>query len=244
MTVTARGGGGVEAPTSVVPYRLVVPAAWARLPMDPLGMRDAARAMLRRRNANLPRDQTAALRHEVEQQLVAITRRPGGEYARMLLLLSLEVHRRPVTASCLVSLLPRAVADEEALQAVAAELATGAIASVVEDLGDHRGVVVVRDEVHALPDAPAGVDVQALGRQYADAIGLGDTQPEPGAPGSEPWTPGTTRHLEVYLPVLDSPRLLLLSFSTPIVPLFGSLTELFLMMAGTVQWEREPGRWS
>lgn len=242
--MTARDGSGVETATSSPPYRLVVPAAWTRLPMDPLGMRDAARAMLRRRYADLPRDETARLRHEVEQQLVAITRRPGSEYARMLLLLSLEVHRRPVTASCLVSLLPRAVRDEDALQAVAAELAHGAITSVVEDLGDNRGVVVVRDEVHALPEAPTGVDVQALAQQYADAIGLGETQPAPGAPGSEPWTPGTTRHVEVHLPVPDSPRLLLLSFSTPIVPLFDSLTELFLMMAGTVQWEREPGRWS
>lgn len=231
-------------PADSVPYRLVVPAAWTRLPMDPVGMRDAARAMLLRRYASLPRDETAKLRREVEQDLVALTRRAGSEYARMLLVLALEVSRRPITASCLVSLLPQAVRDEAALQALAAELSDGVVTSAVEELGANRGVVVVRDEVQPLPQAPEGVDVAALAARYADSIGLGEVPPEPGAPGSEPWTPGTVRHVDVHLPVPDSPRLLLLSFSTPLVPLFEPLTDLFLMMAATVQWDRGDGTWS
>lgn len=228
-------------PTDSVPYRLVVPTAWTRLPMDPLGMRDAARAMLLRRYGSLPRDQTAKLRREVEQDLVALTHRAGSEYARMLLVLALEVSRRPITASCLVSLLPQAVPDEAALQALAAEQAEGALTSVVEQLGDNRGVVVVREDQAPLPTAPDGVDVAALAEQYAESIGLGDV---PAGPDAPEWVPGTIRHVDVHLPVPDSPRLLLLSFSTPLVPLFEPLTELFLMMASTVQWDRGDGTFS
>lgn len=231
-------------PTDTVPYRLVVPAAWTRLPMDPVGMRDAARAMLLRRFGSLPRDETAKLRREVEQDLVALTRRAGSEYARMLLVLALEVSRRPITASCLVSLLPQAVPDEGALQALSVELSDGAVTSVVEELGGNRGVVVVRDEVQPLPQAPEGVDVTALAERFAASIGLGETPADPGTPAPEAWAPGTTRHVDVHLPVPDSPRLLLLSFSTPLVPLFEPLTELFLMMAATVQWNRGDGTWS
>jgi hypothetical protein len=162
-------------PTEALPYRLVVPAAWTRLPMDPVGMRDAARAMLLRRFGALPRDETATLRREVEQELVALTRRAGSEYTRMLLVLALEVSRRPITASCLVSLLPRAVPDETALQALAVELSDGSAISAVEDFGTNRGVVVVRDQVMPMSPVPDGVDVAALAELYADAIGLRET---------------------------------------------------------------------
>lgn len=233
----------MTAPELAVPYRLVVPAAWTRLPMDPVGMRDTARAMLRRRFAALPRDETARFRHELEQELVALTHRAGSEYTRMLLVLALEVQSRPISASCLVSLLPQSVPDEAALQTLAVDLSETALGSVVEDLGDNRGVVVVREQVQALPAAPAGVDVAALAQRYAGSIGLGDTPPEPGGAPARPWTPGTTRHVEVYMPVPDSQRLLLLSFSTPLVPLFDAFTELFLLIASTVQWERD-NRWA
>jgi hypothetical protein len=232
-------------PTDSLPYRLVVPAAWTRLPMDPVGMRDTSRAMLLRRFGALPRDQTATLRREVEQDLVALTRRAGSEYARMLLVLALEVSRRPITASCLVSLLPQAVPDETALQALAVDLSDGAATSVVEDLGANRGVVVVRDEVMPMSSVPEGVDVEALAQRYAEAIGSDESPATTRTVGAvAPWTPGTTRHVDVHLPVPDVPRLLLLSFSTPLVPLFEPLTELFLMMAATVQWDRGDGSWS
>lgn len=118
-----------------VPYRLVVPQGWTRLPVDPAGMRTAVRAMLRRRFATLQRDATAALRREVEQDLVSLTQGPGREYMRMLLVLDLEVQRRPVTGTCLVSLLPQPVVGEQALAQLADSMADGAVESVVEDLG-------------------------------------------------------------------------------------------------------------
>lgn len=59
-----------EAP-EVLPYRLVVPQGWTRLPVDPTRMRTAARAMMLRKLADHPRDATAALWRQVEPELAA-----------------------------------------------------------------------------------------------------------------------------------------------------------------------------
>lgn len=229
-----------------LPYRLVVPQGWTRLPVDPDRMRPAARAMLLRRFADRPRDATAALRREVEDQLVSVTRAPGREYLRMLLALDLQVERHPVTATCLVSLLPQSLATEAALQEVAASSAEGALDSVVTDVGPHRAVVVVRDTV-ADGEAPTG-EVSRAARRYARWLDTGDDAAAPS--DDEPLPPEavraarTTRSVEVLLPVPDVPRVLLLSFSTSVVPLFAPLTELFLTIAGTVQWQRTPDLWT
>lgn len=230
MTAVARTGR----PT---PYRLVVPRPWVRLPMDPEGMRSAARALLLRRYADQPRDATAAARRALEDELVALTRAQGTGFARMLLLLSLEVQRRPVSASCLVSLLPHAVEPGEAgLAALASELDDHA---EVRDVGRHRAVVAVRDRVER-PDLPGGTDLPGLADRAAQALGLGEA-PRRGAPA---WEPGTVRGVDVHLPLPDGEHLLLLSFSTPLPPLFEAMTELFLLIAGSVQFDRGDGSWS
>jgi hypothetical protein len=54
----------------------------------------------------------------------------------------------------------------------------------------------------------------------------------------------TTRCVDVLLPVPDVPRVLLLSFTTSVVPLFAPLTELFLTIASTVQWQRDADLWT
>lgn len=236
-----------------LPYRLVVPPGWTRLPAEPDRLRSAVRAMLLRRFAQQPRDATAALRREIEQELVDIARGPGREYLRMLLVLDLQVERRPVTATCLVSLLPQRVDGEPALQQLAASMADGVIESVVEDLGPNRGVVVVRDVRSAAPDVQADARVVAVARRHAawltsgdaaePAIGQADPFPEP-LPDDVLAAPRVTRSVDVFLPVPDAPRLLLLSFSTPVEPLFGPLTTLFLTIAGTVQWQRDGQGWS
>lgn len=202
--------------------------------MHPAGMRDAARAMLRRRFADRGRDETAQLRHELEAELVALTRRAGSTYARALLVLAVSVQEQPLSASCLLSVLPHAVRDEAGLADLALTLSEGALVSVVEDVGRHRGVVVVRDD-RVRP--PADVDVEALARRHAEEL-LGRPVHE-----ELPAPVGTTRHVEVHLPLPDSGSTLLLSFSTPLVPLFDELTELFLLMASTVQLADRDGRW-
>lgn len=208
--------------------------------MEPTAMRRAARPWLLQRFASQPRDQTALLRRMIEQDLVALTRRAGAEYARSLLVLAMDVSGRPITASCVVSVLPQRLADEQALQTLAAE-AYGAVEAVVADLGANRGVVVVRDSVES-PERPDGVDehqIAGLAKDIADTLGMSTDSPDP----AQQWEPGTTRNVEVYLPVPDGAQMLLLSFSTTLVPLFPALTELFVLMACTVQWQGDDGRW-
>lgn len=245
---TAPDGGAGRA----VPYRLVVPQGWTRLPVDPVGMKTAVRGLLLRRFAAHPRDSTATLRREIEQELVGLTHGPGHEYMRMLLLLDLQVERRPVTATCLVSLLPQPMTGEQALQDLAASMAEGAVESVVEDLGPNRGVVVVRATAAAGSDAPPDASTVTAARRYTDWLETGldsGADPAPTSPagdGPRPEVPAgrTTRSVDVFLPVPDAPRVLLLSFSTPVEPLFGPLTTLFLTIAGTVQWRHDGERWS
>ena len=165
--------GPVSTPTAL-PYRMLVPEGWTRLPVEPAAMRAAVRALLKRRFAHLPRDATAALRRDVEQDLVALTQGPGREYLRMLLTMDLPVERVPVTATCLVSLLPYAVVGEQGLAELAASQADGAVESVVEDLGGQRGVVVVRD----VSGPGVALDEQGvrLARRYADWLRTGADQ--------------------------------------------------------------------
>lgn len=233
---------------AAVPYRLVVPQGWTRLPVEPTAMRAAARALLQRRFAHHPRDATATLRREVEQQLVALTQGAGREYLRMLLTLDLPVERVPVTATCLVSLLPYPVAGEQGLAELAASQSAGALESVVEDLGGQRGVVVVRD----VTGPGLALDDQGvrLAHRYAAWLRSGEDAADDDAPGRPDEVPDealhaatTTRSVDVFLPVPDSPRVLLLSFSTPVTPLFAPLTRLFLTIASTVQWQRDGRSW-
>lgn len=223
-------------------YRLVVPDGWTRLPVEPAAMRAAARALLLRRFAAHPRDATAVLRRELEEQLVGLTQGPGSAYLRMVLLLDLQVSRRPVAASCLVSLLPQEVDGERGLQELAERSAPGAVSSTVEDLGAGRGVVVVRDRRDG--DAPVEVDpaTAALAHRVADWLRTGDAEPpvrsDP-VPAEALHAAGLRRTVEVLLPAPDAPRVLLLSFGTGVSALFEPLTALFLAVASTVQWQRD-----
>lgn len=202
-------------------------------------MRTAARAWLLRRYAHAPRDRTATLRRELVEDLVALTRRAGAEYARMMLVLAAEEQGRPISATCLVSVLPSALHTEQARQALAGSYAGEAVEAVAADLGHHRGVVVVRDEVRRL-EVPTGSDgekVAKIADEVVASLGIEHDGP------AQSWKPGTTRLVDVHLPVPDGDETLLLSFATPLVPLFAALTELFVLMASSVQWQREDGSW-
>ena len=234
-----------------LPYRLIVPAGWTRLPSEPHLLRPAVRSMLLRRHQHLPRDRTAALRREVEQLLVGVVSGPGREYLRMLLVLDLQVERVPVSATCLVSLLPHGVSGEPGLQELAASQANDTVLEcVVEDLGRHRAVVVVRDVPFASPHG-GDENVLAVARAHADWALSGEdldsvevpTSPEP-VPDEVLRRARMTRSVDVVLPVPDTARTLLLSFSTPVEPLFAPLTTLFLAIAGTVQFQRDGQHWT
>lgn len=224
-------------------YRMAWSAGWERLPMEPTAMRAAARAWLLRRYAGVSRDETVRLRRAVEQDLVDLTRRPGAEYARSLFVLALDVDRRPVSASCLVSLVAHDLSDADRLRVLAEQEAVGAVESTVTDLGANRGVVTVRD---TRVEGPGAADPDAVAEAALRAVQemgvVGEPTDDDRALARDRWT--TTRAVDVWLPVPDEPRTLLLQFSTPLRPLFDALTELFVVTAGTVQWRRPDGSWA
>ncbi len=241
-----------------VSYRMALPEPWVRLPMEPTAMRAAVRAWLLRKYAHRSRDETVQLRRQVEEELVALTRRPGTEYARQMLVLSLEVGQIPVSASCLVSLLPQDLSAPDALTTLAAELADGSVHCEVDDLGSNQAVVVVRDEV--VPGARDGrtnaelVDLagQTMARLRPDDASGQDAVRQDGArqdavDGAElerlVADAERSRCVDVFIPVPDQPRCLLLTFSTPLVPMFDPLTTLFITLAATVQWRVGDDRW-
>ena len=167
----------------------------------------------------------------------------------MLLVLDLHVGRRPVTGTCLVSLLPQRVVGEQALRDLAASMADGAVESVVEDLGPNRGVVVVRDVRAPGSDVPPDAGTVSAAQRYASWVETGADLPAEDLsaedlPAEVLLAARTTRSVDVFLPVPDSPLVLLLSFSTPASPLLSPLTTLFLTIAGTVQWQRDGAAWS
>lgn len=223
-------------PPPAVHYRLVLPDGWVRLPADPVALRPAVRRWLSGRFAGLPRDATAQLRHELEQELVELADRGVGVRAVDLLLLTLDVADRPLSGSCLVSVLPVALSGPEQLAALAETARPDALSSDVVPLGSGSGVRVVRDERPDEPVAPlTGQDAERAAAVVRELVG-------PGAV-TAPTQPPTSRAVDVFVPVPDAELTLLLSFSTPVRPLFDPLTDLFTAIAGTVQFRVDGQLW-
>lgn len=224
-------------------YRMALSAGWQRLPMEPTAMRTAARSWLLKRYASVSRDESVRLRRQVEEELVELTRRPGAEYARSLFVLALDVDERPLSASCLVSVVNHDLSEERKLSVLAEQESVGAIESTVTDLGANRGVVTVRDSRVEGPEVADPEAVADAAITVVQAMGVLDEPTEEDRErAKDRWA--TTRAVDVWLPVPDEPRCLLLQFSTPLVPLFDALTELFVVTACTVQWQRPDGSWS
>lgn len=218
-------------------YRLVLPEGWLRLPADPVALRPAARAVIAERFAGLPRDSTAQLRRELEDELVALADTASGQFAVDLLLLTSEVAGRPLSASCVVSIVPVPLDGPVALAELVEDSADGALSSEILQLGRHTGVRVVRDELPSTDPAaerPPGLDAR-IAEAVRDTVG-------PDAVTAVPAT-RPSRLVDVFLPVPDSAVTLLLSFSTAVRPLFDPLTELFTAIAATVQFRAEDEPW-
>lgn len=207
-----------------VGYRMVLPESWVRLPANPIAMRPAVRSLLLQLWADQPRDATVQRRRQLEQQLVELGGSASEGGGREVLLCLETAGDVPLAASAVVSLQPKLLDGDEGLSDLAEVSAAGALSSEVLDLGRHRAVVVVRDvaveDPLPVPDTATPADRDAL----ASAL-------------------RTTRQVDVHLPVPGEPAILLLSFSTPVAPLFEVYTELFLALAATVQWHRE-GAWA
>lgn len=219
-----------------VHYRLVLPDGWVRLPADPVALRPAVRRWLSGRFAGQSRDATAQLRRELEQELVELADRGAEVRAVDLLLLTLDVADRPLSGSCVVSVLPLALSEPEQLAELAEAARGDALSSEVVPLGAGSGVRVVRDE------HPVETPAVLTGRQSERAAAVVRELVGPDAV-TAPTQPPTSRAVDVFVPVPDVDLTLLLSFSTPVRPLFDALTELFTAIAATVQFRLDGQVW-
>lgn len=201
-------------------YRMVLPASWARLPANPIALRPVVRRLLLDLWADQPRDQTARRRRQLEQQLVELGNQAADGGGRELLVCLQTAGDVTLAASAVVSLHPTLVQGDECLQQLAETNRLTAASSEVINLGRNRGLLVIRDclveDALPVPDTATHEQREAL----ADAV-------------------RSTRQVDVHLPVPDEPAMLLLSFSTPVAPLFDAFTELFVALASTVQWRAD-----
>jgi hypothetical protein len=229
----------VERTPPGVRYRFAIPDGWTAFPAQAANLRPAVRRWLLGRLSHRSRDETVALRRRAEDELVRLAQSPGVEYAKQLLVLSLDVGQVPITATCLVALVPQHLPDDAALATLAAELAPPMGTAEVTQLGGCTGIVVVQDIV------PIAREQQPSDAELADLLSRA------GPPGrvsaeqvaAQRSVAERTRSVDVYLPVPESRQTLLLSFSTPVVALFGPLTELFVTVASTVQFQVGDDAW-
>lgn len=207
-------------------------------------MRSAARALLLRRLGNVSRDETVIVRRRIEDELVSLTKRPGAEYARMLLALTLDVQGHPLSASCLVSVLHQDLSDEGRREQLVATESVDAVEGAVVDIGVHRSVVVVRNEIVRAPrpDDPESVAAQA--RRIAAELGYLDDPDDPEAIRESLKFEADIRGLDVWVPIPETRRALLMQFATSSVALADELTHLFLLTACTVQFRGDDGSWA
>ena len=201
-------------------YRLVTPKDWVRIPLEPQPRGRAVRALVDRQFAgqdHLPHLRRGAI-EELETQAAAAYESGGVEmYVSMMVLGPV-----PVATSLVVSLVPGLgrVLDDVELRALAEELAV----PPADDDGQRR---VESSEVRTLP----GV---------GPAIRSGSTTTVPAGP--EPVEGFATDAfdsfgIDWYVPVPQGTgEMLLLSYSSPMMPLREALEELCDTVTATLVW--------
>ena len=171
--------------------------------------------------------------------MVQLAQSPGIEYAKQLLVLSLDVGQVPITATCLVALVPRHLPDNAALAALVTELAPATGTAEMAELGGSTGILVVQDIVPiAREQQPSDAELAELLSRTGPPGEVSVDQVAEHRAAAE-----RARSVDIYLPVPESRQTLMLSFSTPVVPLFEPLTELFVAMASTVQFRVGEDAW-
>jgi hypothetical protein len=168
----------------------------------------SVKALLDRQLASLPRDRVAMLRRELEGELTRLVERAIANGA-VEMYLNVDLMRGlPVAASCLATVVPMRVST--ALPA----------AELTALMGDQPG-----DEVGVLEVAGAPAARVRRREPVTDTDGL--------STGELPVT-----RLQVYVPVPNTPEMLLLSFSTPLDPIADAMVSLFDAIAGSLRWRQ------
>jgi hypothetical protein len=210
-----------EPEADVVGWSLLLPPGWWHVPLDGRRTR-SVRALTDRLLADRSRDAVAALRRALVAELDAAVERAVRAGAQDLYLLSSLSHGLPVAATCLATVLDRALPDDVPAGVVAELLST--------QPGDVPGVVVVEGrEVPSVRRADPGTGV------------VPDTTTDTTTDTDRLVAALPSARLDVHVPFPDRPGLLLLSFSTTVPgPVQPAMTALFEAVAGSLRWTRPP----
>lgn len=202
-----RGAGGVGA----VPrdLRIVTPAGWYDLELDPVLRKTRHARLVRRRLGREP--ELARLREEVLEQLETVTARAEVQGAVFASMFSQVMEGKAVAATLFAFLRPAMVGDD-----LRATLEESAEALRGGDENDDDGPALEVDVV----ELPAGLALRHRRRVVAP---VSDRMVE-------------CDNVSYVLPVPAVRRTLFLEFSTPTLPVADAMTELFDAMARTVRW--------
>lgn len=189
--------------------RVATPANWFDLDLDPATSEASVERLVEERAGDAPEQA------EVRAQMARLLRRASTDAARQgavfASLLSDVVEGRPVAASLLVS-----------LKADSADAASGDLKALAERLrrptGSNQGPAEV-----GVVELPAASAVRVRRRTATEPEGAGGERAE-------------VETVQYFVPVPGVPSLLVLSFSTPNLPLAEVFVELFDAMAQTLQW--------
>ncbi len=188
-------------------FRVATPNNWFSLNLDPRSMQRSITRLVEARVAPGPEFEGA--RRELTEVLRNVAADAAEQGAVHAFMLSDVIAGRPVSASLTCTL--TTTAEEPDLEDVSRQLRHAA-------KGRLRGAEVT------VIDLPAGSAVRSRERRIDDV-------PEPIARRVE------VESLQYFVRVPDTNALLLLSFSTPNLPIADALVELFDAIAGSLEWE-------
>jgi len=195
------------ATTEVQDFRLAVPANWLTVDLDARTSRRSIARLVEERAGSHP--ETAESRRQLTQMLQTAAEDAIEQGAVYAAILSTVIAERPVSASliCTVTTSPEPVEVDQ----------------VASELRRPHTSPSVPLEVEVV-DLPVGRAVRTRGRRIGE-------MPAPVLRRVE------VESLQYFVPVPGAKRLLLLSFSTPNLPIADALVELFDAIAATLRWE-------
>ena len=209
------GGSGIVADELRVPLlRVAAPASWVQLDLDPRTRAASMQRLVKERaEAFLPAAQFGPELAQALEATVAAAREQGGVFAAVFSTVS---DGKPVGASVVVSLIPRANAS--------VEVPAGDPRRTLADGLRERYAAPEADV--AVVDLPPGPATRVRRRVRAE-VPVGSGGPTVGA---------EVEQVQYFVPLPGATHLALLTFSTPNLGLAEPFGELFEAIAGTLTW--------
>lgn len=191
-------------------YRIVTPVGWDRIPLDESRRGPAVERIVRRQFRGS--DSAPHLRAQLARLLSAEASN-AAEAGGIDLYVSNLLHGPvPLESTLITSVVPFGAVGSPGLDELAAELAAGDAERVVDVCG--------------VADLPAGRAVRRSSVRRAGSETVEDQRVE--APA--------TFVVEWFVPTPECDRLLLLTFSTLLIPIRQAFAELFDAIAASLQW--------